>query len=122
MKLNTNKWFKTTSALSRLHVLADLRHIMKYLTASIFLVLRDPMKVLGFILIFIFSQPVIAESLCFSPVKEKKGDKSTDRSWWQGFNYKVQVDDGPVITPSSENSTLYEYVTKSPMVKIWLGS
>jgi hypothetical protein len=67
------------------------------------------------------SIPVIAGELCFSPVKEKKGDKSTKRSFFQSFDYKIQVDDGPIITPSSEDSTPYGFDTDTPLVKIWLG-
>ena len=73
------------------------------------------------LLIFLISLPAIAGELCFSPVKEREGDKSTKRSFLQPFDYKIQVDDGPVIKPSSESSTPYQFVTDSPMVKIWLG-
>ena len=61
-------------------------------------------------------------SLCFSPVKEKKGDVASDnRSWWQTFDYRVQVDNGPIIIPSSESSTVYNFTSESPLVKIRLG-
>jgi hypothetical protein len=72
-------------------------------------------------ILLLISVPVIADELCFSPVKEKKGDKSTKRTFFQSFDYKIQVDDGPIIKPSTENSTPYEFYTDSPMVKIWLG-
>ena len=62
-----------------------------------------------------------AESLCFSPVKEKSGDKDTKRSFWQSFDYKVQVDTGPIITPSENESTKYTIKTNRPLVKILLG-
>lgn len=61
-----------------------------------------------------------AGELCFSPVKEKKGDKSTKRSFFQPFDYEVQVDDGLIIKPFAEKSTPYPYSSKSPVVKIWL--
>ena len=64
----------------------------------------------------------MADELCFSSVKEKKGDKSTKRNFFQPFDYKIQVDDGPVIKPSSESSTAHEFSSDSPMVKIWLGN
>ena len=73
------------------------------------------------ILMVLIAFPVNAGELCFSPVKERKGDKSTKRSFFQPFDYKIQVDDGPVIKPSSEGSTSYEFSSDSPMVKIWLG-
>ena len=63
-----------------------------------------------------------SETLCFSPVKEKKGDKSTDRGAFQSFDYKVQVNDGPIIVPSENSSTSYEYFGSNPLVKIWLGN
>ena len=72
-------------------------------------------------MLLLISATVIADELCFSPVKEKKGDKSTKRKFFQSFDYKIQVDDGPIIKPSSEDSTSYEFHTDSPMVKIWLG-
>jgi hypothetical protein len=62
-----------------------------------------------------------ADFLCFSPVKENKGDKNTKRSFWQSFDYKVQVDDGPIIVPSKNEGTMYETSSKSPLVKIYLG-
>jgi len=62
-----------------------------------------------------------AGTLCFSPVKEKAGDKSTERGLWQSFNYRVQIDDGPVVTPSAEASTPYAFTSQDPLVKIWLG-
>ena len=74
-----------------------------------------------FLIFLSISIPAIADELCFSPVKEKKGDKSTNRSFFQSFDYKIQVDDGPIIKPSSEDSTPYEFDTDTPLVKIWLG-
>lgn len=62
-----------------------------------------------------------ADALCFSPVKKRAGDISSERPWWVPFNYQVQVDDGPVIKPSSDSSTPYEFNSESPLVKIWLG-
>jgi frataxin-like iron-binding protein CyaY len=73
------------------------------------------------LLTVVMAFPAIAGELCFSPVKEREGDKSTKRSFFQSFDYKIQVDDGPVIKPSSENSTPYIVDTDSPLVKIWLG-
>jgi len=79
------------------------------------------MKIVHFLILLFFSVSIQAESLCFSPVKEKKGDKDTKRSFWQSFDYKVQVDNGPVITPSETTSTKYEITTDRPLVKIMLG-
>lgn len=80
------------------------------------------MKTMPLLLLLLFSSSLEAESLCFSPVKEKSGDKDTHRSFWQAFDYKVQVDDGPVIIPSETKSTKYEILTKKPLVKIILGN
>lgn len=73
-----------------------------------------------FALLFCASS-ALGDTLCFSPVKERVGDRSSDRSFWQSFKYRIQVDDGPVIVPSSEASTPYEFSTEKPLVKIWLG-
>ena len=62
-----------------------------------------------------------ADTLCFSPVKKKTGDISSDRPWWKPFNYRIQVDDGPVVKPEDESSTSYDFDSKRPLVKIWLG-
>src|SRR5262245_26354221 len=62
-----------------------------------------------------------ADKLCFSPVKERVGDVSSKRSFWQRFDYRIQVDDGPVVVPSAERSTAYEFNSEEPLVKIWLG-
>ena len=78
-------------------------------------------KIFYIIMILFIGLPAFAGELCFSPVKERAGDKSTKRSFFQSFDYKVQVDDGPIIKPSSENSTPYKFNSDSPMVKIWLG-
>jgi hypothetical protein len=78
-------------------------------------------KFIIILLAVLISSSALAGELCFSPVKERKGDKSTKRSFFQSFDYKIQVDDGPVIKPPSESSTPYRFVTDSPMVKIWLG-
>jgi len=68
-----------------------------------------------------FASSLYAESLCFSPVKEKPGDKDTKRLFWQAFDYKVQVDEGPIVTPSETESTKYKLSTQKPLVKILLG-
>ena len=78
-------------------------------------------NILILLILLLISAPVIADELCFSPVKKKKGDKSTKRKFFQSFDYKIQVDDGPIIQPSSEDSTSYEFHTDSPVVKIWLS-
>ena len=78
-------------------------------------------KFIILILLILISSQVKAGELCFSPVKERKGDKSTKRSFFQPFDYRIQVDDGPVVKPSSESSTSYEFSSDSPMVKIYLG-
>ena len=78
-------------------------------------------NILILLMLLLISATVIADELCFSPVKEKKGDKSTKRKFFQSFDYKIQVDDGPIIKPSSEDSTSYEFHTDSPVVKIWLS-
>ena len=71
---------------------------------------------------FIFAPNAHAEHLCFSAVKEFRGDKgSTKRTFWQAFDYKVQVDDGPIVVPSDSKSMKYEIYSDSPMVKIYLG-
>lgn len=62
-----------------------------------------------------------AQQLCFSPVKEKHGDRSSSRSRMQPFDYKVQVDSGAAIKPGSEGSTPYAFNSAEPLVKIWLG-
>ena len=69
----------------------------------------------------VLAMQVRAETLCFSPVREKAGDKSTTRTWSQPFDYQVQIDDGPVIKPSADKSTSYEFRSNDPYVKIWLG-
>lgn len=68
-----------------------------------------------------FVESAAAESLCFSPVKKKRGDIASDRPWWKPFNYRIQVDDGPVIKPEEGSSTSYEFNSERPLVKIWLG-
>jgi hypothetical protein len=74
------------------------------------------------LLIFVFvSADARADVLCFSPVKEKGGDKATKRRWWQPFDYRVQVDKGPLVRPRAEESTPYTHGSKDPEVKIWLG-
>lgn len=65
--------------------------------------------------------PVHAGYLCFSPVKKKKGDIATDRPWWKPFNYRVQVDDGPVVKPEADSSTSYDFDSQRPLVRIYLG-
>ena len=62
-----------------------------------------------------------ADSLCFSPVKKKTGDIDSERPWWKPFDYRVQVDEGPVVKPAEDSSTSYEFDGNQPMVKIWLG-
>lgn len=63
-----------------------------------------------------------AQQLCFSPVKEKRGDRSPNRSRMQPFDYKIQVDSGAAIRPGSEGSTPYAFSSAEPLVKIWLGN
>lgn len=79
------------------------------------------MKILFFFFLLIIPVLSNADALCFSPVKEKEGDKSTKRSFLQSFDYQVQVDSGPIIKPSETESTKYEIATKSPLVKIILS-
>ncbi len=80
------------------------------------------MKLLTILILVLVMPSAFSATLCFSPVKEKKGDiDSKHRSWWQSFDYRVQVDDGSVIVPSSEASSTYDYTSESPLVKIWLG-
>jgi hypothetical protein len=79
------------------------------------------MKYLAFLVLLMFATSTQADYLCFSPVKEKNGDKSTKRSFWQAFDYKVQVDDGPIVVPSETKSTKYEITNNNPLVKIYLG-
>lgn len=80
------------------------------------------MKKITFLLLLCFSASIQAEILCFSEVKEKKGDKGTKRLSGQPFDYKVQVDKGPIITPSESESTTYKISTDRPLVKIILGN
>lgn len=80
------------------------------------------MKIISNILIFfLIVSPAIGGELCFGPVKEKKGDKSNKPSFFQCFECKIQVDDGPKLTPPSKGSTPYPFNSESPIVKIWLG-
>ena len=79
------------------------------------------MKLVHLLLLLCIASISHAESLCFSPVKEKSGDKDTKRSFWQSFDYKVQIDDGPIIIPSKTESTKYAISSKKPLVKIYLG-
>ena len=72
-------------------------------------------------LLLILSPGANAGQLCFSPVKEKQGDRSSKRSWRQSFDYRVQVDNGPVVKPATESSTPYAFSSSEPLVKIWLG-
>ena len=66
--------------------------------------------------------PAHADLLCFSPVARKTGDLASDhREWWEPFDYRVQVDDGPIVKPSADTSTPYEFDSERPLVKIWLG-
>jgi hypothetical protein len=39
------------------------------------------MKIITFLLLLFISASINAEALCFSPVKEKEGDKDTKRSF-----------------------------------------
>jgi len=79
------------------------------------------MKYIHLLLLLCIASTSLAESLCFGPVREKTGDKDTKRSFWQPFDYKVQVDDGPIIVPSETDSTKYPISTQRPFVKIFLG-
>ena len=80
------------------------------------------MKLIATIVSILVMPPAFGASLCFSPVKEKEGDfDSKHRSWGQSFDYRVQVDNGPLVVPSSEAGTTYNYSSDSPLVKIWLG-
>ena len=82
------------------------------------------MRALKFSLLALgFVAPVAlgAGKLCFSPVKERAGDVSSKRTLWQRFDYRIQIDDGPVVVPSAERSTPYEFTSEEPLVKIWLG-
>ncbi len=76
---------------------------------------------LALALILLGCSSATADTLCFSPVAKKSGDISSDRPWWVRFDYRIQVDNGPVIKPSPEDSTPYDFSTDSPLVKIWLG-
>jgi hypothetical protein len=79
------------------------------------------MKLVHLLLLICITSISHADSLCFSPVKEKSGDKDTKRSFWQAFDYKVQIDDGPIVTPSETESTKYSISSERPFVKIFLG-
>lgn len=77
------------------------------------------MMIVIFVVFWVGVSHAEGESLCFSPVAEKEGDKNSERKWWQAFDYRVQLDDGPVIKPSPTVSTSYEYSSELPVVKIW---
>lgn len=79
------------------------------------------MRACLFLALLFGASSALGGTLCFSPVKEREGDRSSDRSFWQPFDYRIQVDDGPVVVPSSEASMPYEFSTETPLVKIWLG-
>jgi hypothetical protein len=78
-------------------------------------------KYMAWVFLLTFTVSGQAGYLCFSPVKEKEGDKSTERTFWQAFDYRVQVDNGPVVVPSETKSTRYEITNDNPRVKIFLG-
>lgn len=61
------------------------------------------------------------DTMCFGPVKKKSGDVSSERPWWVPFDYRVQIDGGPIVKPSAKTSTPYDFSSESPLVKIWLG-
>ncbi len=66
--------------------------------------------------------PAQADILCFSPVKESDREGAAfERPWWKPFDYRVQVDDGPVVKPEEDSSTAYTFYSSRPLVKIWLG-
>ena len=73
------------------------------------------------LLICLLAVSTQADTLCFSPVQKKKGDIASERPWWKPFDYRVQVDDGPVVKPEEESSTPYDFNSNRPLVKIWLG-
>jgi hypothetical protein len=79
------------------------------------------MKIITLLALLMYMTSAQVDHLCFSPVKEKKGDKNTNRSFWQAFNYKVQVDNGPIVVPSEAKSTKYEFTNNTHLVKIYLG-
>jgi len=84
-------------------------------------VIRRVFKFLALALCFFSPVALSAGTLCFSPVKERVGDVSSKRSVWQRFDYRIQIDDGPVVVPSGERSTPYEFISEEPLVKILLG-
>ena len=79
------------------------------------------MKQLIALALILYASSALSETLCFSPVKERDGDVSSDRSFWQPFEYRVQVDDGPIVKPSEEVSTSYSFTSEKPLIKIYLG-
>ncbi len=79
------------------------------------------MKLCLLFIVCIFSISAIADELCFSPVKEREGDKSTKRGFFQKFDYRVQVDNGKILKPSPNKSTPYPFKSSEPLVTIWLG-
>ncbi len=70
----------------------------------------------------ILCNSVNADSICYSPVAEKKGDIGSKRGSLEPFDYKIQVDDGPVVKPASDRSTRYPFSSSNPLVKIYLGN
>lgn len=74
------------------------------------------------LLMGVLAMPAQADTLCFSPVKKKRGDISSERPWWKPFDYRVQVNDGPVVKPAEDASTPYDFDSERPLVKIWLGN
>ena len=64
------------------------------------------------------AESAAAETLCFSPVKKKRGDIASERPWWKPFNFRIQVDDGPFIKPEKDSSASYEFNSERPMVRL----
>jgi hypothetical protein len=82
--------------------------------------MRAPFLAIG--LVTLMANSAHGSSLCFGPVKEKKGDVASEhRSFSQPFDYRVQVGNGAAVTPSSEGSTRFQFSSAEPLVKIWLG-
>ena len=73
--------------------------------------------------LILFSSCIYAgdHQICFSPVAERHGEIGVPIEKGQPhiFDYSIQLDNGPIIKPSSTQSTSYKYTTEEPMVKIY---
>lgn len=80
-------------------------------------------RISTFIALLLFTSCLFADSheICFSPVSKRHGERGVPIEPGKPhiFDYSIQLDDGPVIKPSSTQSTSYKYTTEEPMMKIY---